>query len=60
MAATGHAGLCAGFLHLPWLPEQAARHGGQPGMAPATMLAALHAVLAAVRDSPGPDAAAIV
>jgi pyroglutamyl-peptidase len=59
LAATGHAGLRAGFLHLPWLPEQAARHAGQPGMAPATLLAALHAAIAVLRDPSGADAAVI-
>lgn len=27
-----------GFVHVPWLPEQAARHPGQPSMALATMV----------------------
>jgi len=42
-----------GFLHVPWLPEQAARHPGQPSMALATMVDGVRAALAcaiAVRE----------
>jgi pyroglutamyl-peptidase len=52
LAATECPGLCAGFLHLPFLPEQAARHAGQPGMALATLLAALHATVEALIRPP--------
>jgi pyroglutamyl-peptidase len=37
-----------GFLHVPGLPEQAARHPGQPSMATATMVTALRAAIAAI------------
>lgn len=30
-----------GFIHIPWLPEQAAHHPGQPSMAAATVKAGL-------------------
>ena len=42
-----------GFAHVPWLPEQAAQHPGQPSMALATMVEGVRAALAcalAVRD----------
>ena len=48
LAATEYPGMRVGFLHLPALPEQAARHPGQPSMATATMVAALRAAIAAV------------
>lgn len=31
----------AGFVHIPWLPEQAARHPGSPSLALDTLVAAL-------------------
>lgn len=31
-----------GFIHVPWLPEQATRNPGQPSMALATMIAGVH------------------
>lgn len=34
-----------GFMHVPWLPEQAARHPGQPSMALETMVAGVRAAL---------------
>lgn len=34
-----------GFVHVPWLPQQAARHPGQPSMALETMLAGVRAAL---------------
>ncbi len=34
-----------GFLHLPWLPHQAARHPGQPSMALSTMLEGVQVAL---------------
>ena len=46
-------GMRAGFLHVPYLPEQAARLPGQPSMALATMVAGLRVALAtalAVRE----------
>jgi pyroglutamyl-peptidase len=35
----------AGFVHVPWLPEQAARHWGQPSMALDTMVDGLRAAI---------------
>lgn len=49
-------GVRAGFLHIPYLPEQAARHPGAPSMALADMLrgvrVALRAAIAAAQDLP--------
>jgi pyroglutamyl-peptidase len=46
-----------GFIHLPWLPEQAARKQGQPSMALdlqlAAVLAALDAIGASLAPAPG-------
>jgi len=39
-------GMRAGFIHVPYLPEQAARLPGQPSMALATMVAALRVAIA--------------
>lgn len=39
--------LPAGFVHVPWLPEQAASRAGQPSMALDTMVRGLRAALAA-------------
>lgn len=50
LAATERPGLRVGFLHLPWLPEQAAAHPGEPSMAFETMLRGLAAALATLRD----------
>ena len=48
------SGVRSGFMHLPWLPEQAAMQTGQPSMPLATMLdgvrIALAAALATDRD----------
>lgn len=56
LAATERPGLRAGFLHVPWLPEQAVEHPGEPCMALDDVLRALRAALAAVRDTtPGGD-----
>ncbi len=49
LAATEYSGMRVGFLHVPGLPEQAARHPGQPSMATATMVTALRAAVAAIR-----------
>ena len=49
LAATEYPGMRSGFLHLPRLPEQAARHPGQPSMATATMVTALRTAIATVR-----------
>ncbi|MDR3388442.1 MAG: pyroglutamyl-peptidase I [Rudaea sp.] len=37
--------LRGGFIHVPWLPEQAARHGDAPGMPLATMIDAIRLCL---------------
>ncbi|MEZ5462138.1 pyroglutamyl-peptidase I [Dokdonella sp.] len=34
-----------GFIHVPWLPEQAERHPGQPAMALATMVDGIRAAI---------------
>jgi pyroglutamyl-peptidase len=52
LAATEYPGMRVGFLHLPALPEQAARHPGQPSMATATMVTALRAAIAAIVANP--------
>ena len=36
-----HRGMRGGFIHIPWLPEQAARFPGQPSLALATAVEAL-------------------
>lgn len=36
-----------GFIHIPYLPEQAARHPSQPSMALATIITALEVMIAA-------------
>ena len=46
-AATEATGLRVGFLHLPWLPEQAAEHTGEPSMALAGMVAGVRAAIIA-------------
>ena len=38
LLATEHAQVRGGFIHVPWLPEQALRHPGEPGMPLATMI----------------------
>lgn len=43
--ATRHPQVRGGFVHVPWLPEQAARHPGQPSMALATMVDGVRAAL---------------
>jgi len=45
LAATRHAGVRAGFIHVPWLPGQAACHRGEPSMALDTMVAGVRAAL---------------
>lgn len=52
IAATARPGLRAGFIHLPWLPDQAIDHPGEPSMALPDMLRALRAALAALTDTP--------
>lgn len=45
LVATRYPGVRAGFIHVPWLPEQVARHHGQPSMALETMIAGVRAAL---------------
>jgi len=45
LVATRYRGVRAGFIHVPWLPEQAARHHGEPSMALETMVAGVRAAL---------------
>jgi pyroglutamyl-peptidase len=45
LVATRYRGTRAGFVHVPWLPEQAARHQGQPSMALETMIAGVRAAI---------------
>ena len=45
LVATRYRGTRAGFVHVPWLPEQAARHQGQPSMALETMIAGIRAAI---------------
>jgi pyroglutamyl-peptidase len=46
-AATQAPWLRAGFLHLPWLHEQATEHPGEPSMALASIVAGLRAAIMA-------------
>jgi len=45
LIATRHPDVRGGFMHVPWLPQQAARHPGQPSMALETMIAGVRAAL---------------
>lgn len=45
LVATRHRAMRAGFVHVPWLPEQAARHWGQPSMALETMVEGVRAAI---------------
>lgn len=47
LLATRHPHIRCGFMHVPWLPEQAAAHPGQPSMALDTMLAGVRAAIRA-------------
>ena len=61
-AAAADSGLRCGFVHLPWLPEQASRAtpAGQPSMTLSRMVAGVRAALACLRHfdlhAPRPDA----
>ena len=46
LAATSRAGLRGGFLHVPYLPRQAAQHDGAPSMALADIVRGIEIVLA--------------
>jgi len=54
LVATRYRTTRAGFIHVPWLPEQAVKHHGQPSMALATMVegvrAAIECAVATHRD----------
>ena len=52
IAATERRDMRAGFLHLPWLPEQATMHPGEPSMALDSLLTGLRAAIEATRDHP--------
>ena len=52
LIATRHPGVRGGFMHVPWLPQQAARHPGQPSMALETMIAGVHAALECALATP--------
>ena len=43
--ATHHPGIRGGFIHVPWLPEQAAAHPGEPSMALETMVDGVRAAI---------------
>ncbi len=51
LATTEFPGLRAGFLHVPLLPEQAARHPGAPSMALPTIVAGLRIAVETIRDT---------
>ena len=45
LIATRHPRTRGGFVHVPWLPDQAAYHRGQPSMALDVMIAGVRAAL---------------
>ena len=45
LVATRYRSTRAGFMHVPWLPEQAARQHGQPSMALETMIEGVRAAI---------------
>jgi pyroglutamyl-peptidase len=45
LLATRHPHARGGFVHVPWLPQQAAMHPGQPSMALQTMIGGVRATL---------------
>jgi pyroglutamyl-peptidase len=47
LAATVMPSLRCGFVHLPWLPEQAVDHPGQPGIELEAMVTGLRAAISA-------------
>ncbi|MGA9828969.1 MAG: pyroglutamyl-peptidase I [Rhodanobacteraceae bacterium] len=50
--ATHNRAMRGGFIHLPWLPEQASRHRGEPSMALETMIAGIRAATECVLTTP--------
>jgi pyroglutamyl-peptidase len=51
---TRHPGVRGGFIHVPYSPEQAARHPGTPGLPVATVTAALRMIVRSSLKN-GPD-----
>ncbi|HEY0229817.1 MAG TPA: pyroglutamyl-peptidase I [Dokdonella sp.] len=51
LIATRHPNLRGGFMHVPWLPQQAARYPGQPSMALETMIAGVRLALECAVDT---------
>lgn len=52
LLATRHPHARGGFMHVPWLPQQAAMHPGQPSMALQTMIEGVRAALACTIATP--------
>jgi pyroglutamyl-peptidase len=52
LIATRHPQTRGGFVHVPWLPEQAVRHPGEPSMALETMVGGVRAALACAIATP--------
>jgi pyroglutamyl-peptidase len=46
LAQPGVAAVRGGFIHIPYLPEQAARHPGAPSLALDTLIAGLRVAVA--------------
>lgn len=53
LAATRRLSLCGGFLHLPYLPSQAAEHDDAPSMALADIVRGIEIVLDVAAGPPG-------
>ncbi|MGZ8289757.1 MAG: pyroglutamyl-peptidase I [Telluria sp.] len=51
MHRTARTGTRAGFIHIPYLPEQAARHPGTASMSPAEVVRGLKVAIEATLDS---------
>ncbi|HET9032358.1 MAG TPA: pyroglutamyl-peptidase I [Dokdonella sp.] len=45
LLATEHAPTRGGFIHVPWLPEQASRHPGEPSMPLEVMISGIRAAI---------------
>lgn len=45
LIATRHPGVRGGFVHVPWLPEQAVRYAGESSMALDTMITGVRAAI---------------
>ncbi len=55
IAATERRRMRAGFIHVPYLPEQAARHPGSSSMSLDSIVAALRVTVATLRDGKDDD-----